>query len=111
MTVEDTKFTCPDCGGAIERVREGPLQYRCRVGHLYSPQSALAAHRERQENTLWSAVVLLEEGAELAAEILKLSHLSEAERELLTEEVKVKRMLAEQIKAVLLQLPKVIAGE
>jgi hypothetical protein len=106
MSAENTKFTCPDCAGAIERITEGPVQYRCRVGHLYSPLSALATHRDRQENTLWSAVVLLEEGAELAEEVLRLSHVPDSERALLEEEVRVKRRLAQQIKAVVHQLPK-----
>src|SRR5690348_11228623 len=33
ISTDCTKFTCPDCGGAIERITEGGLvQYRCRIG-------------------------------------------------------------------------------
>jgi two-component system, chemotaxis family, protein-glutamate methylesterase/glutaminase len=73
MKTENTQLTCPECGGAIQRLEQddGLTQYRCRVGHLYSPKSALAVHADREENTLWSAVVLLEEGAELAEEVSK----------------------------------------
>ena len=54
MKTESTRFTCPDCGGAIERRQDdgGLTEYRCRVGHLYSPKSALAVHADREENTL-----------------------------------------------------------
>jgi predicted RNA-binding Zn ribbon-like protein len=44
-------------------------ELRCRVGHIYSAQSFLAAHAETRERTLWSAVVALEEGAEVMREL------------------------------------------
>jgi|SRR5215467_2846067 len=106
MTGENTKYTCPDCGGALARIKDdGPRQYRCRIGHLYSPQSALAAHRERQENILWSAVVILEEGAELADEV-RVQTREKAEQAALAEEARTKRDLAEKIRAVCLELPR-----
>jgi two-component system, chemotaxis family, protein-glutamate methylesterase/glutaminase len=100
MRAENTRLTCPECGGAVQRVQEdsGPTQYRCRIGHLYSPKTALAVHAEREENTLWSVVVLLEEGAELAEEIVKqpgTKHL-----ETLRTIAMAKRRLAEVIKSV-----------
>ena len=58
--------TCPDCGGPLLAVRDGELhQLRCIVGHVYSPRSVLQAHFEREENVLWSAVVVLQEAATL----------------------------------------------
>lgn len=66
MTTEDTKLTCPDCRGALERLQDAKLlQYRCRVGHTYSAETAIAAHASTEEITLWKAVVALEEGADL----------------------------------------------
>src|SRR5436190_12477376 len=62
-----TELTCPECNGPLS-VAEGDeslIQFRCRVGHAYSLESAVAAHAEAQERTLWSAVVTLEAGAEL----------------------------------------------
>ena len=41
------------------------IEYRCRVKHAYTPETILAAHAETEERTLWSAVVALEEGADL----------------------------------------------
>jgi len=59
--------TCPDCRGPITEVQiDDMLEYRCLVGHAYSARSMLASHSETQERVLWSAVVALEEGANLA---------------------------------------------
>lgn len=103
MTAENTKYTCPDCGGAIERIKEGHLvQYRCRVGHLYSPEAALAIHADREENTLWTAVAILQEGADLAEEA---SHFPPNERSsVLRETAAAKRELAEQVQRIVMEL-------
>jgi len=58
--------TCPECRGPMARVSaEGPLEFQCLVGHRYSPMSLLHEHYATQERTLWSAVVALEEAANL----------------------------------------------
>jgi two-component system chemotaxis response regulator CheB len=44
-------------------------EYRCLVGHRYSTRTLLAAHSEAQEKALWSAVVALEEAANIANEV------------------------------------------
>jgi two-component system chemotaxis response regulator CheB len=68
---EPTRLTCPDCHGPIERFRFGPItEYKCRVGHAYSPENMLAAHEDAEERALWSAIESLEEGADLAEETL-----------------------------------------
>lgn len=46
-------------GGGIDR-------YRCRVGHLYSPESLLADQGVAVEKALWAAIRILEEQAEFA---------------------------------------------
>jgi two-component system chemotaxis response regulator CheB len=67
---ETTRLTCPDCHGPIQRFRMGEVtEYRCRVGHTYSPQNMLAAHDDSEERSLWSAIESLEEGADLADEL------------------------------------------
>ena len=45
------------------------FEYRCLVGHRYSTRTLLAAHSEAQEKALWSAVVALEEAANIADEV------------------------------------------
>jgi len=59
--------TCPECRGPLSETQEdgGPLEYRCLVGHVYSPRSLLQAHSETQEKALWAAVVALEEASQL----------------------------------------------
>ncbi len=60
-------YSCPDCGGVLEEVEEGSmLRYRCRVGHLYSPESLMADQTEAVERALWAAVRSMEEQAEFS---------------------------------------------
>jgi two-component system, chemotaxis family, protein-glutamate methylesterase/glutaminase len=62
-----TELTCPDCRGTIWEVPRGnSVEFRCRVGHAYSPRSMLAEHFVAQERVMWAAVVAMEEGAVLA---------------------------------------------
>jgi two-component system chemotaxis response regulator CheB len=61
-----TDLTCPECRGPLsERSDGGLMEFRCRVGHVYSLESAIAAHSDTEERTLWSGVVALEESASL----------------------------------------------
>jgi two-component system, chemotaxis family, protein-glutamate methylesterase/glutaminase len=61
-----SKFTCPDCGGALWELRDGRLiKYRCHVGHGYTPDGLVAAQSEALETALWSALRALEENADL----------------------------------------------
>ena len=71
MEPELTDLTCPDCRGTIWRVMKGRFcEYRCRVGHSYSPKSMLAEHFLAQEKALWAAIVALEEGASLSRQLI-----------------------------------------
>ena len=50
-------LTCPDCGGALMEVEDGPLlRFRCHVGHAYSPASLVEAQGETFEQALWMAL-------------------------------------------------------
>lgn len=42
------------------------LRFRCRVGHVYSPQSLLADQTEAVERALWAAIRSMEEQAEFS---------------------------------------------
>jgi two-component system, chemotaxis family, protein-glutamate methylesterase/glutaminase len=59
-------FTCPDCHGALWELRDGELlQFRCRVGHTFSPDSLMEGQTEALERALWSAIRGMEERAAL----------------------------------------------
>jgi two-component system, chemotaxis family, protein-glutamate methylesterase/glutaminase len=60
-------FSCPECHGTLWEVEEGGLlRFRCRVGHVYSPDSMLAAQTDELDRALWTALRTLEERAALA---------------------------------------------
>jgi two-component system chemotaxis response regulator CheB len=59
-------FTCPECSGTLwEHEESGVLRFRCRVGHVYSPDSMLAAQTDSVDRALWIALRALEERAAL----------------------------------------------
>jgi two-component system chemotaxis response regulator CheB len=60
-------FTCPECHGTLwEADDEGILRFRCRVGHVYSPESMIAAQTDEVDRALWIALRTLDERAALA---------------------------------------------
>lgn len=61
-----TPYVCPECNGPLwETKSSSSLQFRCHVGHAYSPDSLLADHAEGLERALWSAVRTFDEQAAL----------------------------------------------
>ena len=60
-----SELACPECGGVLWEQPEPPHGFRCRVGHAYSPDSLVSRHSQKLEEVLWSAVVALEERADL----------------------------------------------
>jgi two-component system chemotaxis response regulator CheB len=53
-------IVCPDCGGVLtEGHQPGMLQWKCHVGHRYSPRSLADAQGARVEEALWTAVRML----------------------------------------------------
>lgn len=95
-----TDLTCPECRGTIWEVPHGNgSEYRCRVGHTYSPKAMLAEHYSTQEKALYSAMVALEEGASLAK---RLTDKFDPElRERLHEEVRDREAEAEMLRKLL----------
>ncbi|HKW17184.1 MAG TPA: chemotaxis protein CheB [Terriglobales bacterium] len=60
-------YSCPECGGVLEETKEaGMLRFRCRVGHLYSPESLSVDQTEAVERALWAAIRSMEEQAEFS---------------------------------------------
>ena len=72
-TPEPASLVCPDCGGALSVQAEGDapyLMFVCQVGHSYSAATLVSGKEERLEEVLWSGVYLLEELADLLADLL-----------------------------------------
>lgn len=61
-----TNFTCPDCSGSLVELSAGGGQYRCLVGHGWTPEALLDAYDGGLERALWMAVRTLEEKTALA---------------------------------------------
>jgi two-component system chemotaxis response regulator CheB len=60
-------FSCPECKGVLYELHDGDLlRFRCRVGHAYSAESALADQAQALEDALWVALNTLQESAQLA---------------------------------------------
>ena len=69
-------FTCPDCHGTLLKIRDEHLvRFRCHTGHAFTAQSLLATLNEATEDTIWSGVRSLQEGAML------LQHLAQHARD------------------------------
>jgi two-component system chemotaxis response regulator CheB len=57
-----SRFSCPDCGGVLwDLGTEGPMRFRCEVGHAHSGASLAEAQTEAVEAALWSALRALED--------------------------------------------------
>jgi len=64
---QPSRFTCPDCGGVLwELGGEGPIRFRCEVGHAHSVATLAETQTEAAEAAMWSALRALEDKAELA---------------------------------------------
>ena len=60
-------FSCPDCGGVLWEINDkNYTRFRCRVGHAFSPESALSGQDHVLEEALWAALKTLEESARLS---------------------------------------------
>lgn len=69
-------YSCPECHGSLWEVEEGGiLRFRCRVGHIYSPDSMLAAHTDSVDRALWAALRSLEERAALTRRLAERARL------------------------------------
>lgn len=62
---EPTNLICPECGGPLSRERGAILRFRCRLGHAFAQASLEDADRRAVESSLWAAIRLLEQRANL----------------------------------------------
>ena len=67
-----TSFTCPECKGALVKLKEGKLmRFRCHTGHAFTASALLAGITEVNEDILWQAMRGMEEGTILMRSIAK----------------------------------------
>jgi two-component system chemotaxis response regulator CheB len=64
-------ISCPECRGPLSVHDMGPVEFRCRVGHAFSLKKLIEDHTSAQENKLYEAILVLEEGAGLAEFAMK----------------------------------------
>ncbi|MDQ2104476.1 chemotaxis protein CheB [Azospirillum isscasi] len=50
-------LSCPECGGNLVEIEDGPLlRFRCKIGHAYGPAALADSHRESIEQAIWVAL-------------------------------------------------------
>lgn len=81
MEATGQTYVCPECGGVLEETREAEMvRFRCRVGHIYSPESLMADQSLATERALWAAIRSLEEQAEFSERLATSSRLKKRSR-------------------------------
>jgi two-component system, chemotaxis family, protein-glutamate methylesterase/glutaminase len=67
-TLLETK--CPECSGPLWEERQGRIvEYRCRVGHAYSPHALEEEEQDAVEKALWTSIIMLENAASMDAKL------------------------------------------
>lgn len=65
-------LTCPECSGALYEQRDGQVvNFRCHVGHSFSPETLTEGHKEALERALWTAVRTLNERVTMHRQFLR----------------------------------------
>ncbi|AQH02189.1 chemotaxis protein CheB [Burkholderia sp. KK1] len=66
---ERSALTCPDCGGALWRIKDDrPMRYRCHTGHAFTGLSLEDGIESRAEEAVWSAIRAVHERVIFAME-------------------------------------------
>lgn len=67
MLGKPSRFTCPECHGALWEIEDGRLlRYRCHVGHAYTADTVLASQSEEIDRLLGTSLRSHQERAALA---------------------------------------------
>lgn len=65
-------YTCPECHGVLSKIMDGDLaRFRCHTGHAYSVDTLMASVTEKVEDSLYSAIRVMDES------ILLLNHIGD----------------------------------
>jgi two-component system chemotaxis response regulator CheB len=69
-------LTCPECGGAIWKIRNAsPVRYRCHTGHAFTGRILAALQGSEVEEAMWAAVRALHEQEQLFRQLHRASRL------------------------------------
>jgi two-component system chemotaxis response regulator CheB len=72
---EPSPWSCPDCGGVLWSIEEGPnVRFRCRVGHAWAAGSLAERKRQDVESALWVALRALEDRVALCQRMADRAH-------------------------------------
>jgi two-component system chemotaxis response regulator CheB len=93
---------CPDCGGQLWQMKEGPLRYRCHVGHSQSAHSLLAQQTVVVEKAGWELIRSIEEDDHLCENMLQ-QRLSPEEEKALRTRLSRNREKLDQLRALLVE--------
>jgi two-component system, chemotaxis family, protein-glutamate methylesterase/glutaminase len=64
------EIKCPECSGPMWEEKQGRIvEYRCRVGHAYSPIALREEEEDAVEKALWHSIITLENAALIAAKL------------------------------------------
>lgn len=67
MLGKPSRFSCPECHGALWEITDGPLlRYRCHVGHAYTDEAMLASQNEEIDRLLGTLLRSHQERAAMA---------------------------------------------
>ncbi len=87
---------CPECTGPLWEERQGRIvEYRCRLGHAYSPLAIQEEENEAVEKALWTSIINLENAATMAAKLKGETGLEADEEE------RLRRIQADEIRRML----------
>jgi two-component system, chemotaxis family, protein-glutamate methylesterase/glutaminase len=100
-------LTCPECHGALWEVADGNLSnFRCHVGHAFSPSTLLTSLSRNLEASLWAAIRGFEENAIIAERIAgRLVPGGEAVRERFIARARTARGHAQELRQLIDRLP------
>lgn len=90
---------CPECDGPLWEERQGSIvEYRCRVGHAFSPLALKEEQHDAVEQSLWATLITVENAAILSEKLIP--ELGEEA----AQDAREKRALAETLKEMIAKL-------
>ena len=66
-----THLSCPECGGSLAKIDGDPIpKYACHIGHILTGEAVLESQRELIEQSLATALAVLNERNELCRQMI-----------------------------------------